>query len=149
MLAHVAVVLGVGDPAGVEPDRAFRELGFDSLTAVELRNRLGAATGLRLPATLVFDNPTPAALAAHLAARIAVPDGAADATGGVGRDLDRLEAALAGLDPDDEAFRGITERLHSLLDRLTARETTADDGDLESATTENIFDLIDRELETS
>ncbi|WP_431936482.1 type I polyketide synthase [Micromonospora sp. RP3T] len=149
VLAHVAVVLGVGDPAGVEPDRAFRELGFDSLTAVELRNRLGAATGLRLPATLVFDNPTPAALAAHLATRIVVPDGAADPAGGVGRDLDRLEAALAGLDPDDEAFRGITERLHSLLDRLTARETTADDGDLESATTENIFDLIDRELETS
>ncbi|QLQ35709.1 type I polyketide synthase [Micromonospora robiginosa] len=149
VLAHVAVVLGVGDPTAVEPDRAFRELGFDSLTAVELRNRLGAATGLRLPATLVFDNPTPAALATHLATRIAVPDGAAGPAGGVGRDLDRLEAALAGLDPDDEAFRGITERLHGLLDRLTAREAAADDGDLESATTENIFDLIDRELETS
>ncbi|WP_435817557.1 type I polyketide synthase [Micromonospora sediminicola] len=149
VLTHVAVVLGAGDPDAVEPDRAFRELGFDSLTAVELRNRLGAATGLRLPATLVFDNPTPAALAAHLATRIAVPDGPADRSAGLGPDLDRLEAALAGLDPDDEAYRGITERLHGLLDRLTARQADADDDDLESATTENIFDLIDRELETS
>ena len=68
--AEVAIVLGHGTPAGVDVQREFLELGFDSLTAVELRNRLSAVTGLQLPATLMFDHSSPVALAGYLLAQL-------------------------------------------------------------------------------
>ncbi|WP_447002580.1 SDR family NAD(P)-dependent oxidoreductase [Saccharothrix isguenensis] len=75
VLDRVAVVLGYASGSAVDADRAFRDLGFDSLSAVEFRNRLGEALGRRLPVTLVFDHPSPSALARHLVDEV---------TGGVG-----------------------------------------------------------------
>ncbi len=63
---HIATVLGNVSPESIEPDKAFQELGFDSLTAVEMRNRLKTATGLALPPTLIFDYPNSAALAGYI-----------------------------------------------------------------------------------
>ncbi|WSX54945.1 beta-ketoacyl reductase [Streptomyces sp. NBC_00986] len=71
VLTHAARLLGHSDARAVDPDRGFLESGFDSLAAMQLRNRLGELTGLRLPATAVFDHPNPRALARHLLERLA------------------------------------------------------------------------------
>ncbi|MFE2105519.1 SDR family NAD(P)-dependent oxidoreductase [Kitasatospora sp. NPDC059463] len=153
---HVAAVLGLGGPQDVERGREFKALGFDSLTAVELRNRLGAATGLRLPATLVFDFPNPLALAERIRTGLA-PEQVEPAVAVFG-EIDRLEAVLAAIGADDELVRsGVRTRLQAVLAGLAgtpADETDGADADasderLRSATVDDIFELIDQELDAS
>ncbi|WP_250405604.1 acyl carrier protein, partial [Streptomyces cellostaticus] len=113
---QVAGVLGYAGPDAVGTDRSFRELGFDSLTAVELRNLLAAATGLRLPATLVFDYPTPTVLADHLRAELV---GAAPAVTGPSTAVVRDDEPIAivglgcrypgGVETPDDLWRLVLE----------------------------------------
>jgi acyl carrier protein len=140
--SHVASALGLPGPDSVDEHRAFQELGFDSLSAVELRNGLNAATGLKLPATLVFDYPTPAALVDQLRIEV-VPDTPAGAPLSLG-DLDRLSAELVELGRDEAARARITERLQAVLAGLATPES--DNADLDAATDDELFDLLDQEL---
>ncbi|MEU1056986.1 SDR family NAD(P)-dependent oxidoreductase, partial [Streptomyces sp. NPDC005876] len=89
---EAARVLGHATAHAIGPDLAFKELGFDSLTAVELRNRLANHTGVRLPTTLVFDYPTPDALVRHLRAALGLDDTPAPAASDSERDLRRVLA---------------------------------------------------------
>ncbi|ARQ72082.1 hypothetical protein CAG99_00555 [Streptomyces marincola] len=152
---HVAAALGYGASQTVDAGREFAELGFDSLTAVELRNGLSGATGLRLPATLVFDYPSPAALAAYLDEQFPAEDAAGGSSQPTAFDeLERLQAVLTSAPLDETQRARMVKQLQSLLWKLDG-ETPADaPGDepesgsasLDAATDDEMFDLINKEL---
>ncbi|MFD6502657.1 type I polyketide synthase [Streptomyces goshikiensis] len=146
--SHAATALGHPTTDEVGAGRAFKELGFDSLIALELRNRLNAATGLKLPATLVFDHPTPAVLADFLRGEI-VQDGSAAAAPGIA-ELEKLESALSVIDPDGETRSDIASRLQALLAKWGEPQAHSSGGavaeKLQEATADELFDFIENEL---
>ncbi|WP_396452171.1 SDR family NAD(P)-dependent oxidoreductase [Actinomadura sp.] len=147
VVGQVASVLGYA--AAVDPERSFTELGFDSLTAVELRNRLQAETGVRLPATLVFDYPSPEALIEYLSGQM-FPD-EPDGVPSVLAEIDRLDAAIADAGADPAELAAIARRLQDLAARWqpAADGAAPDVEDLETATDDQLFDLIDKEFGVS
>ena len=166
---QAAAVLKAADPDRVEPHRPFRELGFDSLTAVELRKKMSAVCGLPLPVTVVFSHPTPGDLADYLVSELTGPAGEAGSLGPSGHggargetplladELDRLERALAAL-PADHGGRARAEVAARLRDLLAGPPLARRDTDgpapvgqadllavIEATSTAELLELIDGE----
>ncbi|WP_063048054.1 type I polyketide synthase [Nocardia vulneris] len=134
-----AAVLGFGSVAGVGADDVFRDLGFDSLGAVEFRNRLQGATGLKLATTVVFDYPTPAALAGYIATEIAPVE---DTVGRIVAHVDLLSGLCDGVALERADVAVLAERLTEIIRSLQG--DTGSGFDLDDADDAELFEFIDQ-----
>ncbi|MGK8522863.1 SDR family NAD(P)-dependent oxidoreductase [Nocardia asteroides] len=146
---EASAVLGYSDPHALDADRSFRDLGIDSLSAVEIRNRLNTVTGLRLPSTLVFDYPTPSALAAYLDDRLRPAEDTASAPAFT-RAVQRVRSALTELARIGDGDPRLTEEIGALLTEWSEHRTggsdPAPDLDLDAVDEDELFEILDREL---
>lgn len=146
VLAEAATVLGHSTPERLSKDKSFKDAGFDSLSVVEFRNRLAAATGMRLPTTIVFDQPTPAALVTYLATTLA--PASKEVSPDVLGELVRLDATLPALHQDSALWTELGSRLRALFRRWS--ELSREDREFapfEPATDDELFAVIDDELD--
>ncbi|MFC8571815.1 acyl carrier protein, partial [Streptomyces sp. NPDC057245] len=146
---EVAEILGHEDSREIDVDRALQELGFDSLSAVELRNRLNKVCGMRFANTVVFDYPSVGALAGFLDGQLADQIDEIDRMDRSARGEVAPEAVLAHLDGLEERIRGVggdtalRRRVTEQLQRLLELTGTGLDDDLDSASDEELFALVD------
>jgi acyl carrier protein len=146
--AEAAVVLGAARRDLVRADQAFSDAGCDSLTSVEVRNRLTTLTGIPLPATRVFDYPTPSALAEFLLTKLPGGRRGPDATATLWDLLERLETRLLTSPPDDDMRHMLSLRLKRTLTKLTAESAKPIEvTDVAAATADELFGLLDQELD--
>jgi hypothetical protein len=143
-----AWTLGHASAAAVAEDRPFKEAGFDSLTSVELHNRLSVEVGRPLSATLVFDHPTPGEVADYLLAELA-PAGPTEPS--IMVDLDEWRHRIMAAANEPRTRDRLVTSLEEMMSELHAMATANDVGSslgatLETATDEEIFTLIDNEL---
>ncbi|MEV8410687.1 type I polyketide synthase, partial [Streptomyces niveus] len=141
---HVATVLGHDGPRDIEPGRGFAELGVDSLAALELRNLLAERAEVRLPATLVFDHPTPKAIADLLHEELV---GEPEAVSPLEAEFASIEAALASGDPAGQEYGQVLARLRALTARWPEQGARGGESEeIESATADELFDILDGEF---
>ncbi|MFJ9113870.1 SDR family NAD(P)-dependent oxidoreductase, partial [Streptomyces sp. NPDC102283] len=158
VIRHAAAVLGHPGSGPVRPERSFSEVGFDSMLAVRFRNVLCEATGLTVPPTVVFDHPTPEALATYLDAELTA---APEPPSPLLAELERLDALLSAVPPGAADTDGVGERLNELL-RGWGRRADASDGEApppgpvddtttatETATADELFALLDNDFGNS
>jgi acyl carrier protein len=143
VLSTIVAVLGPQATRAIDSDRPFVELGLDSLQALQLRTRLEGVSGLPLPATVVFDYPTPKLLAELIAKTTFSADGD---TVSIDDELAQIERRLRVLASSDPARATVVSRLVALGSTLSGGQTEETDSDLSEATAENILELVDSEL---
>ncbi|WP_093649274.1 type I polyketide synthase [Streptomyces sp. 2314.4] len=143
--AQVVAVLGHAEAEAVDADRSFSDLGFDSLTAVELRNRLHAATGLRLPAALIFDYPSTRAVAGHLWDELAPQTGGDETETATGSAEDRIRSAFAAIPLSRLREAGLMDSLLELAgieaDASSAQQADGAESSIDAMDTETLISM--------